>query len=89
MPDWLLKQVLTTAVLYFISLLLLGTNFWLTLIITTIAWGLVALDYARQYIMLLGGVMVTIIFLRWAGYDKQWVVSALHVAGANVVRPPN
>lgn len=78
MPDWLLAQLISTTVFYFICLLILGIGFFKTLAITAIVFIAILGDFCRKYIIGIGGILLTVVLLEWSGIDQSVVIALAH-----------
>lgn len=78
MPDWLLAQLISTSIFYFVCLLILGVGFFKTVVITAVVFAAIIGDFCRKYVIGFGGLLLTVVLLEWVGIDQAAVIALVH-----------
>jgi hypothetical protein len=78
MPDWLVMKTTSVVLAYPIGLLILGVGFWKVAVIAAIAWLAMLMDFCRSYVVGVGGLIVTLVFLKWIGINTASLSAWVH-----------
>jgi hypothetical protein len=77
-PLWLIMQTAAVFVVFPFSLLALGTNFWKAAVITIVACAAMLMDFCRKMVVGIGGVLLTVVLMGWAGFNSDALAAWVH-----------